>query len=186
MERPGGKILKKCQKVWKSVKNYETILPFSFSLLQYRMKFSIENVFFIPGPSLAAENRAGDWNFQSGMNISNREWNSQAGMKVKLSFVRGGVIFHASEREWFFSILGPSGNFRKSAPRVKKAILGAHFRIFSVFFSYFRGPTRGGGFRDFFRIFFVFPGLRGFWALYQERGIATTGDEIITYYMLKS
>ena len=32
------------------------------------------------------------------------------------------------------------------------------FRIFSVFFSYFRGPTRGGGFRDFF----VFPGLRGF------------------------
>ena len=28
-ESPGGKILKKCQKVWKSVKNYETILPFS-------------------------------------------------------------------------------------------------------------------------------------------------------------
>ena len=36
------------------------------------------------------------------------------------------------------------------------------FRIFSVFFWYFRGPTRGGEFRDFFRIFFVFPGLRGF------------------------
>ena len=26
---PGGKIMKKCQKVWKSAKNYETILPFS-------------------------------------------------------------------------------------------------------------------------------------------------------------
>ena len=28
-ESPGGKILKKCEKVLKSVKTYETILPFS-------------------------------------------------------------------------------------------------------------------------------------------------------------
>ena len=48
------------------------------------------------------------------------------------------------------------------------------FRIFCIF-SYFRSPTRGREFCVFFRIFVVFPGLRGFWALYQERAIATQG-----------
>ena len=41
VESPGGKILKKCQKVWKSVKNYETILPFSCCPLVFPWDFPI-------------------------------------------------------------------------------------------------------------------------------------------------
>ena len=37
-ESPGGKIMKKCQKLWKSVKNYETILPFSCCPLVFPWK----------------------------------------------------------------------------------------------------------------------------------------------------
>ena len=47
------------------------------SSFQYGMKFSIENSFFIPSPSLAAEklSKAWDWNFQAGMKSSNRDSN---------------------------------------------------------------------------------------------------------------
>ena len=40
------------------------------------------------------------------------------------------------------------------------------FLSFSVIFFVFLGPTRDGGFCYFFRIFFVFLGLRGFCILY--------------------
>ena len=37
-ENPGGKILKKCEKVWKIMKNYETMLPFSCCPLVFPWK----------------------------------------------------------------------------------------------------------------------------------------------------
>ena len=65
---------------------------------------------------------------------------------------------------------GNTKKSRNSPPRVgprkyeknTKTVIFGPFSCFSCIFSYFRGPTRGGEFRDFFRIFFVFPGLRGF------------------------
>ena len=48
--------------------------------------------------------------------------------------------------------------YRKNTKTAQKSPF-AYF--FWIFFSYFRGPSRGGGFRNFFVFFFVFPGLRG-------------------------
>ena len=60
------------------------------------MKISIENEIFIPGPCLAAEEKGlglkfsvKNENFKPRMNISSENEN----------FVRGGMIFHAFERE---------------------------------------------------------------------------------------
>ena len=47
------------------------------------------------------------------------------------------------------------------------------FCIFSVIFSYFRAPTREGGFCIFLVLFFVFSGFRGFCNLHQARRVAT-------------
>ena len=47
------------------------------------------------------------------------------------------------------------------------------FCIFSVIFSYFWGPIRGGGVCIFFRNFPLFSWFRGFWDLYQARRVAT-------------
>ena len=67
---------------------------------QSRMKFSFR------APLWPQKNRARDWNFQSRMKFSNREWKFQARMKISCV---GEWFFHAFEREWTFSILGPSG-----------------------------------------------------------------------------
>ena len=60
------------------------------SSFQYRMKFSIENGFFIPGPSLAAEKQGlglkfsiENENFKPRMNFSSENED----------FVRGGMVF---------------------------------------------------------------------------------------------
>ena len=49
------------------------------------------------------------------------------------------------------------------------------FSYFSGSFSYFRGPAWSGGFSIIFVFvkFFLFPGCRGFWALYHTRRIAS-------------
>ena len=52
-------------------------------------------------------------------------------------------------------------------------VFSGPFCIFSVIFSYFRGPTQGGGFRNVFVFFFVFPASEGFCALYEPDGIAS-------------
>ena len=44
---------------------------------------------------------------------------------------------------------------KKNTEKIQKRSFSGHFRIFSVFFSYFWGPTRGGGFRDF-SVFFSY------------------------------
>ena len=67
------------------------------SSFQYGMKFSIENGFFIPGPSLTAEKQ------DSRLNIFQSE-NENFKPRMKISsengnFVRGGMVFHAFERE---------------------------------------------------------------------------------------
>ena len=41
-----------------------------------------------------------------------------------------------------------------------------------MFFQYFRRPTQGGGFRHFFVVLFVFPGLRGFCTPHKPHKIA--------------
>ena len=73
------------------------------------------------------------------------------------------------------------GNTKKI--QQKKDETGAKMTVFvhflCFFFWYFRGPTRDGGFRNFF----VFRGLKGFWALYQERGI-TTSEAIFEKYQI--
>ena len=45
------------------------------------------------------------------------------------------------------------------------------FVFFRYFFRIFGAPRWVGGFVFFFRNFFIFLGFRGFWALYQARGI---------------
>ena len=77
------------------------------SRFQYGMKFSIENGFFIPGPSLAAEKQG------LGLNFSIE--NEIVKLRMKISsenenFVRGGMIFfmRSSENELFRSP-GPLG-----------------------------------------------------------------------------
>ena len=55
---------------------------------------------------------------------------------------------------------GPE-NTKKNTEKIQKRPKNHRFSIFSAFFSYFRGPTRGGGFRHFF-VFFRISGLEGF------------------------
>ena len=43
--------------------------------------------------------------------------------------------------------------YEKNTEKIRKWLENDRFHIFSVFSSYFRGPTRGGGFRDFFVFF---------------------------------
>ena len=54
---------------------------------------------------------------------------------------------------------GPEKN-KQNTEKIRKWSENDRFRSFSVFFSYFRGPTRtrGGGFRKFYRV----SGLKGF------------------------
>ena len=50
---------------------------------------------------------------------------------------------------------GPQ-KYEKNTEKIRKWPENDRFRIFSVFFSYFWGPTWGGGFRDFFVFFSYF------------------------------
>ena len=76
-------------------------------------------VFSFRAPLWPQKSRARDWNFQARMKISNREWKFQARMKISCV---GEWFFHAFEREWFFSIFGPSG---KGAPKRARISLSA-------------------------------------------------------------
>ena len=88
------------------VQNFQNI--WAKSSFQYRMKFSIENEIFIPGPSLAAEKQGlglkfsiGNEFFKPRMKISSENEN----------FVRAGMFFffmRSSENE-FFRSPGPLG-----------------------------------------------------------------------------
>ena len=82
------------------------------SSFQYGMKFSIENDFFIPGPSLAAE--------KQGLGLKISIENEIFKLRMKFSsenenFVRGGMVFFMrSSEKRIFSIPRPSGlNLRK-------------------------------------------------------------------------
>ena len=71
------------------------------------MKFSIENGFFILGPSLAAEKQG------LGLKFSIENENFKPRMKISIeneNFVRGGMVFfmRSSENE-FFRSPGPLG-----------------------------------------------------------------------------
>ena len=61
--------------------------------------------------------------------------------------------------------------YRKNTQKWPK--FWANFVFFRYFFFVFLGPHLGWGVLFFFRNFFVLWGFRGFWALYQARGIAT-------------
>ena len=71
--------------------------------------------------------------------------------------------------------LGPRKYEKKKTKKYKSdpktAIFGAVFVFFSVSFSYFRGPTWGGG----FRIFFVFSGLGFLGSVAGLQGHKSTG-----------
>ena len=69
------------------------------------MQFSIENEILISGPFLAQKNSAWEWNSQSRMNFSNREWKFQARMKI--SCVGGNGVFMRSSENDFFRSPGP-------------------------------------------------------------------------------
>ena len=77
------------------------------SSFQYGMKFSIENVFFIPSPSLAAEKQG------PGLKFSSENENFKPRMKISNEneiFVRGVMVFSCVRAGMiFFSIFGPSG-----------------------------------------------------------------------------
>ena len=78
------------------------------SSFQYRMKISIENGFFIPGPSLATEKQG------LGLKFSIENENFKPRMKISSeneNFVRGGMFFfmRSSENE-FFRSPGPLGS----------------------------------------------------------------------------
>ena len=79
---------------------------FAESKLSIRNSFFNRACFFIPSPSLATENKARDWNFQSRMKFSNWEWKFQA--RMVLSCV-GEWLFHAFEQERFFGDLRALG-----------------------------------------------------------------------------
>ena len=68
---------------------------------------------------------------------------------------------------------GPKTTKEKYRKNTKPVIFGPFLYFFAGFFlgGYFQGPTRG----YFFRFFLVFPGLSGFPALYQDRGITKIG-----------
>ena len=63
-------------------------------------------------------------------------------------------------------------NTRKIPKKYKSGPKMTIFVFFRYFFRIFGAPPGVGGF-VFFRNFFVFWGFRGFWALYQARGIAS-------------
>ena len=70
------------------------------------MKFSIENGFFILGPSLATEKQGLGLKFS----IENEIFKPR--MKISIeneNFVRGGMVFSCVQRELIFSIPEPSG-----------------------------------------------------------------------------
>ena len=67
--------------------------------------------------------------------------------------------------------VGPR-KYEKNTEKIQKRSFSGHFRIFLYFFRIF-GARPGVGDFVAFSYFLVFPGLRGFWALYQERGIAS-------------
>ena len=79
------------------------------STFQYGMKFSIENGFFIPSPSLAAEKQGPGLKFQARMKTSNENG----------SFVRGGMVYSCVRaRMNFFDLwaLWPLGGLRFFLP----------------------------------------------------------------------
>ena len=97
------------------------------------MKFSIENGFFIPGPSLTADKQGRGLKFSIENEISNREWNFQARMKI--SCVGEWFFMRSSENE-FFRSWGPLG----------KAFTRFHFPKLPLPLPSwkFRGPRMGG------------------------------------------
>ena len=78
-----------------------------------KIKISVRNEIFNRNwfcnlsPSLATDNQAQDWNFQSGMKISNREWTFRA--RMGFSVRRGLFCSSVRARTSVFSISGPSG-----------------------------------------------------------------------------
>ena len=74
------------------------------SSFQYRMKYSIENGFFILSPSLAAEKQG------PGLKFSSENENFKPRMKISSengSFVRGGMFFFRSSENEIFRSRGP-------------------------------------------------------------------------------
>ena len=69
---------------------------------------------------------------------------------------------------------GRAPKIRKKYRKNTKTVIFGPFACFFIFV--FSGPDPGWGISWLFHIFFVFPSLRGFWALYQERGIASLGS----------
>ena len=72
------------------------------SSFQYGMKFSIENGFFIPGPSLAAEKQGPGLKFSIANEIFKPRMKTSSENE---NFVRGGMVFfmRSSENEFFRS-----------------------------------------------------------------------------------
>ena len=99
-------------------------------LIQYGMKFSIENEIFIPGSSLAAE--------KQGLGLKFSIENEIFKLRIKISsenenFVRGGMVFfmRSSEND-FFRSPGPLGPVARN-PR----ICNVAFRDSGEFFQQF-------------------------------------------------
>ena len=94
----------------KKIQSREAILK--KSSFQYGMKFSIENGFFIPGPSLAAEKQG------LGLKFSIENENFKPRMKISSeneNFVRGGMVFSCVRARMNFFDPGPSGSRNKTA-----------------------------------------------------------------------
>ena len=77
---------------------------------------------------------------------------------------------------------GPE-NTKKSTEKIRKRSFLGHFRIFSVFFSYFRGPTRGGGFRNFF-VFFSYFRAWGAFGVYTRNAESQIQGEFLQFSSL--
>ena len=69
--------------------------------------------------------------------------------------------------------------YEKITEKKQKYHFRAIFVFLSVIFSYFQGPTRGGGFWKFFELFFAFPALGGFCVLYEPNRIATVDAYVL-------
>ena len=82
--------------------------------------------------------------------------------------------------------VGPR-KYEKNTEKIQKSPKNNHFCIFSVFFSYFRGPTRGGGFRIFFFVIFSYfrdSGVSGICT--RPAGVAIHGQFLWELFLGKS
>ena len=111
-----------------------------------------ENPRFFRGSSLFYPKKNKDWSYDpAGLLKSTKSPETQKYEKLR-------------KKGW-----GPK--IRKKYQKNSQFVIFGPLLYFSVFFSYFWGPTMGGGFCIFFVIFLVFLGFRALWALYQARGI---------------